>query len=96
MVSIKGLSKGAVLASLYNAVRPAHAEPALAMSDREGELWVRGRAWLDEPERLKFEKFFGARLFVDLTGDEFDPAGYDQAHGYGAAEAVIAKLRGTT
>lgn len=42
---------------------------------------------------LYFDYFVGRVLKVDLSGDEFDPWGYDRDNGAGAAQAVIDRLK---
>ena len=105
-IDITGLSKAAVLAALYNASRPQglgmlRAEPGdmdefeaakfcgILGDDRKQDF---PGNMLNRP-RLSFDYLKGRVLKVDLTGDSFDPWGFDRDNGQGAAAAAIAGLR---
>ncbi|MFH1367054.1 MAG: hypothetical protein ABIH38_03650 [Patescibacteria group bacterium] len=45
------------------------------------------------PDNLNFDYLNGRVMKVDLSGDEFDPWGYDRDNGDGEAERVINELR---
>lgn len=89
MVSIKGLSKAAVLAALYN---HSHAQglgvlqfdPA-EMTESEAADILRNRG-----ERLYFNYLKGRVIKVSLASDtEFDESLYDRDNGYGAAQRAV-------
>jgi len=90
-VSIKGLSKAAVLAALYNAAKPQglgflHYD-ATAMTVREAEELLKKGNYFDY---LK-----GRVMKIKIDGDELDSWLYDRDNGQGAAEKAIAALRET-
>ena len=90
MINIKGISKGKVLAALYNASHPQGLgflsyDPTPMTEDEADEL-------------LKTTTYFdylkGRVLKVDLTGEEsFEEYLYDRDNGRGAAQRVIDELR---
>lgn len=90
MVNISGISKGKVLAALYNASHSLgmgflHYDPTPMTEDEADEL-------------LKcctyFDYLKGRVMKVDLSNDsEFDERLYDRDNGIGAAQRVIDKLR---
>lgn len=90
-ISIEDLDKAEVLASLFNGARTqglGFKHPKTdEMTAREAQELLRGRT--------NFDYVFGRVLKVDLSGDSFDPWGYDRDNGSGAAEFVISKLRST-
>lgn len=88
MIDIKGISKAAVLAALYNASRPLgmgflHHQPS-PMSEKEAA------------EHLKRGSYFGylnGRVMkVDLSGDTLEERLYDRDNGQGTAYAAIKHL----
>jgi hypothetical protein len=87
VVSIQGLDKAEVLASLYNAVK----------ADLE---WQKGEEQLtveDAESLLSSQWYFlylrGRFLGINLSGDEINTRMYDDAHGYGSAKLIIDTLR---
>lgn len=108
-VDISGLSKAAVLAALYNASRPMGMGLLQArdgdMSEQEAESYFADDGYgLDDSARMfptvrirrgqtYFDYLHGRPMKVDLTGDSFDPWGFDRDNGQGAAARVIARLR---
>lgn len=42
---------------------------------------------------LRFMQLYSRKLFVDISGDTFNPAHYDRFNGEGRAKAAIKKLR---
>jgi hypothetical protein len=93
MIDITGLSKGAVLAALYND------SDSLGMG-RLGN----GVKWLTEADGdehikqlgMRFDYLYGRVMKVDLSGDSFDPRLYDRDLGEGSAARVIETLRRVT
>lgn len=90
MVNISGISKGKVLAALYNASHPLgmgflHYDP-IPMTEGEADELLKCRTYFDY---LK-----GRVMKVDLSNDsEFDERLYDRDNGIGAAQRVIDRLR---
>lgn len=90
-VSIAGLDKADVLAVLFERSRPLgngfmHYVPG-PMPRETAEALVQGDG------RKYFDYVQGRVMKVDLTGDSFDPWGYDRDNGPGAAAKAIASLR---
>lgn len=84
-VSTIGLTRGEVLAALYNASSPQvwghlHYDPAPMTAEQAGELLSRG----DYFDYLK-----GRVMKVRINGDSFDEWGYDCDNGQGAAQRAI-------
>lgn len=83
-ISLYGLDKAAVLAALYNAAYTGRGNPAPITTAKAAELLE---------VTLDFE-FIGSRhVRINLETDGLDPSYFDDAHGKGRAEKVIAKLR---
>lgn len=85
-VSIAGLSKAAVLAGLYNASRPqgmgfAQYDPEPMTTEKAQEIIDAGHTY--------FDYLAGRVMKVDLSGDSFDPWGYDRDNGEGKAATVV-------
>lgn len=93
-MNIKGLSKPAVLAALFNASRQQGlgfldrrgAEP---MSEADAEIVIKEQG-------LYFDYLRGRVMKVDISGDVLEPRLYDRDNGEGAAERALASLRATT
>lgn len=96
-INIKGLSKAAVLAALYNRARSQgmgflHYTPE-EMTEAEAQ-----KIWSEALERYKgtdpyFDYLKGRVMKVNISGETFNPFLYDRDNGEGAAEKVIAGLR---
>lgn len=92
MITIKGLSKAAVLAALYNAARPLgmgfmHYDPT-PMVEAEAQKYLAAGTYFDY---LK-----GRVMKVDLAKDDaFDEQWYDRDNGVLTAHDVIEALRRT-
>lgn len=90
MVNINGISKGRVLAELYNASRPLglgflHYDPT-PMTECEANELLKHCTY--------FDYIKGRVIKVDLSNDsEFDETLYDRDNGIGAAQKIINKLR---
>lgn len=92
-VSIAGLDKARVLATLFNAshpqgmgfLNPASSMPLTASAAAEIIAEDRGH--------LYFDYLNGRVLKVDLTGDHIDARLYDRDNGDGALAAAIDQLR---
>lgn len=85
MINIKGLSKGKVLAALYNNSKTQgwgvlHFTPE-NMTENEASKLLK--------EQQYFDYLKGRVMKVDLSGDEFDPWGYDRDNGDGSAQAAV-------
>lgn len=89
MVNIQGLDKAQVLQTLH---QNSKAQGMSILHERKVTLQDCQEVISDG--QLYFDYFAGRVLKVDLSGDEFDPWGYDRDNGAGAAEAAIAGLRG--
>lgn len=94
MINIKGISKGKVLAELYNNSKPLgmgmlHYDPAIMLE--EDAMIIIGDAHTTYSNRgnLFFDYLKGRVMKVDITGDEFDPWLYDRDNGEGSAQRVI-------
>ncbi len=95
LVNIKGLSKEAVLAALYNNSKPQgmgflHFKPG-DMSPEEAKQIIGQRR---DTGHYFFDYLMGRVMKVDLGGDEVETRLYDRDLGDGAGEAAIAALRG--
>ena len=94
MVNIKGLSKAAVLAVLYNNAKTqgmaaANYRPDHVMTDKEAQEIID-----DWGDKLYFDYLYGRVLKVDLSfSDSFDERLYDRDNGIGRAQEVIDNLR---
>lgn len=90
-VDITGLSKGAVLAALFNAAAPQGAGKRLNQPD---EMTVAEGERIIEEYGTSYDYVNGRPLKLDLRGDTFDAALYDRDVGLeGAAEIVLERLR---
>lgn len=91
MIDIKGLSKAAVLAALYNASKPLglgmfQFDPAPITEEEASKLLK---------ETTYFDYLKGRVMKVDLQSDDsFDERLYDRDNGPGAAQRAVSKLRG--
>ena len=94
-VDIRGLSKALVLAAMFNASRPQGMGFISSLSGPDG-LDIEA-AEKEIAKSLDFDYLFGRPLKFDLTGDSFDPWGYDRDNGGpGAAQKIIDRLRAST
>lgn len=95
-ISIAGLDKADVLRCLYDRARPLglgflNYTPEPMTHDEAAAIF---KAYTEHfPTYIHFDYVKGRVMKVNLTGDEFDPWGYDRDNGEGAAAAVIAALR---
>lgn len=107
LVDISGLSKAAVLAALFNAAAPirlgffqAAGSPDV-MTEEDAQQYVDAGTSLDSGinfggREMYFDYVRGCSLKVKLSGDSFDPWGFDHDNGGdGAAQRVIDRLRET-
>lgn len=88
-ISLTGLDKGAVLATLYNNSKPQgmgflHYDAAL-MTPEEGNTLLKSQTY--------FDYLSGRVMKVDLSKDTLDPFLYDRDNGSGAAERAIDRIR---
>ncbi|MDB5185345.1 MAG: hypothetical protein JWN38_1153 [Candidatus Saccharibacteria bacterium] len=90
-ISIADLDKAAVLAALFNGSRP-QGLGFLAYNGGEGMTTEQAQAILDSGQ-TGFDYLQGRVMKVDLSGDSFDPWGYDRDNGQNAAKVVIDELR---
>ncbi len=91
-VDIRGLSKALVLAAMFNASRPQGMGFISSLSGPDS-LDIEA-AEKEIAKSLDFDYLFGRPLKFDLTGDSFDPWGYDRDNGGpGAAQEIIDRVR---
>lgn len=90
-VSIKGLSKAKVLAVLFNGSR-TQGLGFYQISDNAMDEKTAEKILL---RQTSFDYLQGRVMKIDLSGDEFDPWGYDRDNGQGAAQRLIDELRRT-
>lgn len=88
-ISIKGLDKAVVLASLYNRSKPLGLGYLQATP---GDMPLEEARSLLE-KRTYFDYLNGRIMKIDLKDDELDPWLYDRDLGPGAAQSVIDALR---
>ena len=94
-INIKGLDKAEVLAALYNATHQQgmgflHERGARPMTVQDA------REELAQNPHMCFDYLHGRVMKVNISGDEFDPWGFDRDNYDGAAEEAIAPLREQT
>lgn len=92
MVSIKGLSKAAVLAALYN-----HSQPlglGILQYTPEDMTEQEAQALLDQRGYFYFDYLKGRVMKVDIGSDELDERLYDRDNGPGAAQRAINSIIG--
>ena len=94
-MDIKGLSKAAVLAVLYNRARPQgmgflQYKPT-PMTEVEAQAIIDQITAANVP--FSFDYLSGRVMKVNITNDEVDTWGYNRDNGANAAEEVIAQLR---
>lgn len=106
-VNIEGLDKALVLAALYNRSAPQgmgvlQARPGgftvddarAAIAEGDDSKRIFGELAGRRNKELYFDYLRGRPLKVDLTGDSFDPWGYDRDNGgEGSAQRIIDDLR---
>ena len=88
MISLKGLDKAEVLAALYNASKPQ----GRGFLKYAPEPITREEAAVLLEDRTSFDYLQGQVIKVDLSGDGFDPWGYDRDNGQGMAQAAIKQI----
>lgn len=91
MVSIKGLSKVAVLAALYN-----HSQPlglGILQYTPENMTKQEAQAILDQQGHFSFDYLKGRVMKVDIRSDKFDERLYDRDNGPGAAQRAIDSIK---
>jgi hypothetical protein len=91
-ISIEGLDKSSVLAALWNSAQQPpewfeHHSGATHMSREQAAAHLQAHDGFDYLD--------GRILKMNLSGDAFDPWGYDRDNGAGLAARVIAHLRET-
>jgi hypothetical protein len=89
-INIKDLNRADVLAALYNASKPQgmgfmHYDPTPMRREEAEALLKQGK---------RFDYLKGRVMKVELSGNEFDPWGYDRDNGPGSAKAALNSLRG--
>jgi len=90
-ISIKGLSKAAVLAALYNASQQQgmgflHQRGATGMTVEEA------RKEIEASPDMYFDYLHGRVMKVGLKGDELEERLYDRDNGSGAAYQALSSL----
>jgi hypothetical protein len=94
-VDIKGLSKEAVVAALYNNARARNPHTKI-WTIRGARDLMHVRDSLGPATQLLFQDVYDGRmLHFDISGDSLDPVHYDEENGPGHAQRVIANLRAT-
>lgn len=105
-VNIKGIDKATLIQALHDGARTGRmtfsAEVLetmrLSREDAEAELaeLEEHRKQYEGPmrTRMKIDYIKGRSLKIDVAGPEMHTAGYNRDNGQGAAEAIVAKLRG--
>ena len=99
MISLEGLDKANVLASLYNASRPLgmgflQYDPApMSREEAAKEIALHTFVNMIGEDKIYFDYLRGRVMKVDLTGDELDPRLYDRDNGAGAAAKAVDLLR---
>ena len=93
LISIKGLDKAVVFATLYNLARLQgmgfmHHDPE-PMTVKEAKTMLRDVG----PDWLYFDYVRGHVMKIDIGGDEVDPWLFDRDNGSGAAAEAIASIR---
>ena len=96
-VDIRGLSKAAVLAAMFNASRPLGMGFLSSLSGPDS-LDIEGAekeiAKTLDCVYLDFDYVFGRPLKLNLTEDSFDPRGFDRDNGgSGSAQKIVDRLR---
>ena len=96
-VDIRGLSKAAVLAAMFNASRPQGMGFISSLSGPDS-LDIEGAekeiAKTLDCVYLDFDYVFGRPLKLNLTEDSFDPRGFDRDNGgSGSAQKIVDRLR---
>lgn len=99
-IDISGLDKAAVLATLFNASAPAGmgflqaANGPTVMSIEDAQKVINGFTSPEFADNLYFDYLFGRPLKINLSGDSFDPWGFDRDNGgNGTAARLIDELR---
>lgn len=106
LVDITGLSKAAVLAALFNASAPGglgflqaqHGPDVMTEADAQQyiDLGTSPDPGSSGRGDLRYDYLLGRPLKLDLSGDSFDPWGFDRDNGGdGSAQKVIDQLRET-
>ena len=90
-IDISDLDKSSVLAALYNASKPQGMGfidyDSTPMTKEEAEKILRGQT--------DFDYLKGRVMKVNLSGDSFNPSGFDRDNGEGVAQEAISQLRET-
>lgn len=90
-ISLKGLNKAAVLASLYNVSRPLGM--GFMSYDPKPMTVEEAQKILEHDTDLDYLK--GRVMKINLSGEELDPWLYDRDNGNGAAKRAIESLQST-
>jgi hypothetical protein len=94
-VNITGLSKAVILQAFFNSTRPQGMGFISSLSGPD-RLDIEGAEKIVS-ETLVFDYLFGRPLKLNLTGDSFDPWGFDRDNGgSGSAQKIIDRLRAST
>ncbi len=91
-IDISDLDRAAVLAALFNGAR---AQGLGFLAHQDGDMTVEQAQAILDTGTTYFDYLQGRVMKVDLSGDSFDPWGYDRDNGEGAAQSVIRSLRQT-
>ena len=89
-ISIRGMDKATVLAALFNASKP---QGLGFMHYAKEPMTVEKARELIDKGHTKFDYLQGRVMKLDISGDDFDPWGYDHDNGQGAAQTAIDTLK---
>jgi hypothetical protein len=89
-MNIKGISKPALLAALFNASK----QQGLGFLDPRGaaHMTEEDAAEVIAAQGMYFDYLRGRVMKISIDGDELEPRLYDRDNGQGAAERAIAHL----
>lgn len=93
LVTIAGLDKAAVLATLYNASQPVGLGLLHPRANTDMTVGQAAVILAAHPDHLYFDYLQGRVMKVDISGDAIDPHNYDRDHYPGACAAAIKTLR---
>ncbi len=91
-ISIAGLDKASVLMVLFDRSK----QQGMGFLDIRGSIPLtkeEAQEELTANSGMYFDYLRGRVMKVDISGDSFDPWGFDRDNGQGAAESAIASLR---
>ncbi len=90
-IDINGIDKPWLLMKLFNASFNFDKETRYE-AHKDGITALQAKKFLEDNGPV-FDVFKGRPLFVDLSGNAFDPAKYDIYNGQGKARQIVAAIR---